>query len=119
MKNCVLIYDDNEEILFLCKAILERENYRVETYTFCDNVISDIELHHPGIIFMDLWIPIMGGEKATLLIKSKPAFVHIPVILFSANSRLKEITMAVKADGYLEKPFDIALLKKTIEKYIL
>ncbi len=119
MNNRVLIYDDNEEILFLCKVILEKENYRVETFIACDNVISDIERYNPGVIFMDLWIPKMGGEKATLLIKNNPATKHIPVILFSANSRLKEITQAAKADGYLEKPFDIALLKETIKKFIL
>ena len=68
---------------------------------------------------MDLWIPKMGGEKATPLIKNNPLSKQVPVILFSANSRLKEITLEVKADGYLEKPFDIALLKETIKKYIL
>lgn len=118
-QKCVLIYDDDQEILFLCKAILAKNNYRVETLSRCENVMSDIDLIKPGIILMDLWIPDIGGEKAITMMKENPATQHIPVILFSANADIKEICKKIKADGYIEKPFDIAALKATIEENIL
>ena len=119
MKKTVLIYDDDLEILFLCKAILGETDYRVETLSHCENVLSDIELIKPGIILMDLWIPVIGGEKAVNIIKENPATKHIPIILFSANAEIKQIFKKIKADGYIEKPFDIAALKETIAKNIL
>ena len=68
---------------------------------------------------MDLWIPEIGGELSIKILKENADTKHIPVIIFSANSELKEICKKINADGYLEKPFNIALLKETVEKHIL
>jgi two-component system cell cycle response regulator DivK len=119
MGKCVLIYDDDKEILFLCSAILLRSNYRVETLSRCENVLSDIALIKPDIILMDLWIPEIGGEKAITIIKEDPATLHIPVIIFSANADLSTICQNIHADGYIEKPFDIAAFNEVVRKNIL
>lgn len=117
-KKCVLIYEDNQEILFLCKRLLENDNYRVETLSRCENVISDINRLQPDLVLMDLWIPEIGGEKAIALMKENMATAPIPVLLFSANSDIKAICLKIKADGFIAKPFDIAELKAIIARYI-
>ena len=114
----ILIYEDDQEILFLCKKLLSKNNYRVETLSRCENVIADIDRIKPNLILMDLWIPEIGGEKAISMIKKNPATRHIPVLLFSANAEIKEIRKKINADGYIEKPFDIHTLKETIEQNI-
>ena len=43
MTKCILIYDDDDEILFLCRAILAKENYRVETMSRCEDVNTLLE----------------------------------------------------------------------------
>ena len=116
---CILIYEDDQEILFLCKKLLSQNKYRVETLSRCENVIADIDRIKPNLILMDLWIPEIGGEKAIAMIKENPATRHIPVLLFSANAEIKEICKKLNADGYIEKPFDIHTLKTTIEQNIL
>lgn len=115
---CILIYDDDIEILVLCKAVLSKCNYRIETFTQCENVINDAQRLKPHVILMDLWIPAIGGQKAVELLKENPATKNIPAILFSANAEIKEISEKVRADGYLSKPFDINVFKHTIEKMI-
>ncbi len=114
MQKCVLIYDDDVEILIVCKAILEMDNYRVETITNCENIIADIGRYNPDVILMDLWIPKIGGEKAIVLMRDHLPTRHIPVILFSANDEIEKISERVKANGFLRKPFDISTFKKTI-----
>lgn len=115
-EKCILIYDDDQEILLVCKAILKKSQYRVETLSRCDNVISDIDHIKPNLILMDLWIPKIGGEKAISIIKENSATRHIPVLLFSANADIKEICKKVNADGYLKKPFGINTFRTTIEQ---
>ncbi|MDQ6762320.1 MAG: response regulator, partial [Bacteroidota bacterium] len=66
-------------------------------------------------IFMDLWIPTIGGEKAVMLLKENTATKNIPVILFSANGEIKQISHRIKADGYLEKPFGISRFREIIK----
>jgi len=63
MKKTILIYDDDEEILFLCVAILRECSFIVETLTRCENVLNDVKSIQPHLILMDLWIPEIGGEK--------------------------------------------------------
>ncbi len=117
-EKCILIYDDNQEMLFVCRKILAKSPYKVETLSRCENVISDINNLKPDLIIMDLWIPEIGGEKAIALIKANPATSVIPILLFSANAEIKEICKRVNANGYIEKPFDIKFFKEKIEQTI-
>ena len=118
MKKCILIFDDDAEILLVCKIILEGENYQVETRIFCDNIIEDITRVKPDIILMDLWIPDIGGENAINLVKKNEATQHIPVILFSANTEIEETFKRVNANGFLKKPFKIDDMLNVIENNI-
>ena len=50
--------------------------------------------------------------------KENPATQSIPVLLFSANADINEICKKIKANGYIEKPFDIAVFTETIRKHL-
>lgn len=115
MRKNVLIYDDDEEILLLCKIILKKYDYTVETLTRCDDVIDDIKRLKPDFILMDLWIPEMGGEKAVKTMKMDESVKHIPIFLFSANIDIKEICEKVNANGYIAKPFDLKTFIEVIQ----
>ncbi len=113
MKKCVLIYDDDLEILEVCRAILG-QTYRIETRVNCDNVMEDVSIIKPDVILMDLWIPKIGGESAISLLKTDPSPVKIPVILFSANDDTEKISRRINADGFLKKPFELIQFKTVI-----
>lgn len=119
MKKCILIFDDDPEILTVCKLILEQQDYQVETRISCNNVIEDIIEVKPSLILMDLWIPDIGGENAVELIKNNIDIQHIPVIIFSANGEIEEIYKKLHANGFLRKPFDISNFSQIIADNIL
>lgn len=119
MKKTILIFDDDQEILSVCRLILEMQNFHVETRTCCDNIIEDILTIEPVLILMDLWIPVIGGEIATNLIKNNDATKYIPVVLFSANAKIEEIGRRTNANGFLRKPFDIGQFLQIITSNIL
>ncbi len=116
MKKCILIYDDDVEILMVCKIILEGRNYKVETRSLSDDIIKDIGQVKPGLILMDLWIPTIGGENAISLARKNEATQQIPIILFSANAGIEEIFKRVGANGFLKKPFDVKEMLELIEE---
>ncbi len=118
MKKCILIFDDDVDILGVCKIILEQQNYRVETRMICDNIIEDISQVKADMILLDLWIPEIGGEHAINLVKSNKATQDIPIILFSANAEIEEICKRVNAKGFLKKPFEIEAMLDMIEDNI-
>ena len=119
MEKCILIYDDDMEISAVSKIILEKKKYRVETRTRCDDIIKELCEIKPDLVFMDLWIPVMGGESALKLMKQNEKTQHIPVVLFSANDSIEEVCERSNADGYLKKPFTMAELLQIVENTIL
>ncbi|HEY5371559.1 MAG TPA: response regulator [Hanamia sp.] len=116
-QKCVLICDDDNSILDVCKLILHDE-YRVETVTNCGHIIEHIKSIKPKIVLMDVVMP-GEGANAAKLIHSTPETRHIPVVLFSALSNIKEISESADATAILEKPFDLKVLLQTVRKYIL
>jgi CheY-like chemotaxis protein len=119
MKNDILIFDDDQEILMVIKIILGKKNYRVETKVCCDDILEIIKEVQPRIILMDLWVPPAGGENAIVMIKNDKDISHIPIILFSANAQIGEICKRVNANGFLAKPFNIPDLFELIQTHIL
>lgn len=119
MKEKILIYDDDREILLLCKTILAKYNFKTETRTACENIFEDIESTNPDLILMDLWIPGLGGEKAIIMLKGNEKTKDIPILVFSANTDVAEISEIVKADGFIEKPFAIPDFIKIIREHLL
>jgi CheY-like chemotaxis protein len=117
MCNTILVYDDDEDILLLCKIIFEKLNYRIETRSRSENIIADLKEVQPRLVLMDLRIPEIGGEQAIMLFKNNPETAGIPVILFSANPEIERIAELVKANGFLKKPFDISDLLFMVQKY--
>lgn len=118
MKNKILIYDDDEEILFLFKIILSKYDYELKTMFHCDNILYDIETFNPHLIIMDLWIPVIGGEKTVEIIKHNEKTKNIPVILCSANEDIIQICEKVNADGCIKKPFKVSDFIETVQKTI-
>ncbi|MCW3110265.1 MAG: response regulator receiver protein [Segetibacter sp.] len=62
----------------------------------------------PGVIFLDLNIPIKNGLECLKFIKDNEALSDIPVIIYSTSHYIKHIDAAFKngAHSYIIKPSD-------------
>jgi len=114
----VFIFDDNTDILELCTFILEDAGYEIKTSSTSNNIIDQVSAYIPDIIFMDNWLPDVGGIEATRELKAHDTLKHIPVIYFSANNDVMLLADQAGADGYLSKPFDIQELENIILKHL-
>ena len=118
MKNTIIIFDDDAEILQICSIILEAKGFRVVTENHCGNVAQKIIDSAAKVVLMDNSIPDTGGIAATKVIKQTDTVKHIPVIFFSANSNVVAMSQQAGADYYLAKPFDINQLEEMVKKAI-
>lgn len=112
----ILLFDDEADIRELCTLILSSRGYAVSTCESSKDVLSAVDEVHPDLIFMDNWIPGVGGIEATRRIKAHPEYRNIPVVLLSANAELSLLARQAGADAYLPKPFDICDLEATIQR---
>lgn len=114
----VFVFDDNTDILELCTIILEDAGYDIKTSSTSNNIIEQVMAYTPDIIFMDNWLPDVGGIDATRALKAHASLKDIPVIYFSANNDVKSLADQAGADGYLSKPFDIEELEGIINRHL-
>lgn len=118
MNKKVFIFDDNTDILELCTLILEDAGYEIKTSATSNEIVDQVAAYMPDLIFMDNWLPDIGGIEATQTLKKHPDLKHIPVIYFSANNDVKALADQAGADSFLSKPFDISTFEEMVNSYI-
>ncbi|SFH13092.1 response regulator [Pedobacter insulae] len=119
MNKKVFIFDDNTDILELCTLILEDAGYEIKTSATSNDITNQVSAYMPDLIFMDNWLPDVGGVEATQELKSDPLLKHIPVIYFSANNDVKALAEKAGADNYLAKPFDIQAFEEIVKSSLI
>ena len=116
----VMVIEDDTDIRETMVYALEDADYEVVS---SDNarILRQLHSHKPDLILLDNWLSDWksdaNGQQLSKQIKTDPATSHIPVIIVSAVSNVKEIAEAGLADGYLHKPFDLHALIAIVEKH--
>lgn len=117
IKKFALIVEDQASIAELIAIVLKKEGFKTQICSQGRQVEAAVLKYRPSIILMDLWIPGIDGMKLTKKLKSGMLTKNIPIIIISAQNFLPKIVSAVKADGFLAKPFNIDDLVAIVNKY--
>jgi DNA-binding response OmpR family regulator len=121
MNKKILVIEDDKDIRDTIVYILEEENYEVIS-SEDSRILRSLDVHKPDLILLDNWLTDWksdaNGQQLSKELKSNPATNHIPVIIISAVSNIKEIAEAGMANGYLRKPFDLADLVDIVKLHL-
>ncbi|MGB3466925.1 MAG: response regulator [Cyclobacteriaceae bacterium] len=118
MDTKVLICDDDQDLLEMTSIVLKKDNCIVEPYSEMTTIMKKVINFMPDVILMDLSMPEVDGFEATSMIRGSDKTSHIPIVLFSANPKLKEYAEQLKTQ-YLAKPFDISELRNIVKSCVL
>lgn len=117
----ILVIEDDKDIRDTIVYILEEESYEVIS-SEDSKILKSIDSIKPDLILLDNWLTDWksdaNGQQLSKELKSNPSTSHIPIIIISAVSNIKEIAEAGQADGYLRKPFDLTELTGIVNKHI-
>lgn len=106
MKNKkILVVDDDKSVLELLDLFLTDEGFNVET-SVDGQSLKDAPKFQPDLILLDVMMPLMDGVEVSRGLKANPATRHIPIILFSANHRVKQLDLT-HVENFISKPFDL------------
>ncbi len=116
----VLIVEDNEEWCELLTMVLQRSGYEVVVALTGKQGVEQAIATHPDLILMDLGLPEISGDEATVKIKSDPKTRDIPIVVQTAFGMGPEAKRAVAAGAaeIIDKPISITALQRTVKKYL-
>ena len=118
MKNkTILVCDDDQGILEMLVLVLESFGYHAIAESNSLKLFQVITKEHPGLVIIDLWMPLMTGDEVVKLLRKSPETKDLPVIVISANMDGKETAAKAGATHFISKPFDIVNLIDKVEQY--
>ena len=112
----ILVVDDEPDIRFLLKDILEDEGYVVD---IAEHARAANEIRRsvtPDLVLLDIWMPEVDG--VTLLKEWKSsASDHCPVVMMSGHGTVETAVEATRLGAYdfVEKPLSMAKLLSTVK----
>lgn len=112
----VLLVEDTEDNRFMMRRLLEMSGYNVVEATNGEEAVKLAEAESPGLILMDLSLPVIDGLAATRLIRKLPNGATTPIIAVSAHDTSDFLAEALQAgcNSYITKPIDFNELEQLI-----
>lgn len=118
----ILLVDDEENILRLCREELEECGYKVICATngreAIEQVIRDVTAgnYNIDLVVLDVSMPGVNGREVLKALKG--AVSSMPVIIHTAYDYTNDNIIMFGADEYLTKSSDLTRLKNTIRRLL-
>lgn len=115
----LLIVEDNSDLRqFLYQSL--SQYYNITEASNGQEAIDLVREKHPDLILSDIMMPVMRGDELCRVLKSNVETSHIPIILLTALNDKDSIIhgLKIQADNYIAKPFDIEILKASIDNVL-
>src|SRR4051812_22647708 len=103
-----LVVEDDEQIAFLVRFILQKEGYSVQSAADGLKARQMIEGSvAPALVTLDFMLPHVHGLELLADIRAREGWRAVPVLMLTAKSQQKDIARALElgANGYVIKPF--------------
>ncbi len=115
----ILLVEDNKELREAIKNELSKNHTVIEASNGKEGLLIALS-KNPDLIITDVMMPEMDGKEFCNLIKTNFKTSHIPVIMLSALADMEDKLKGLEngADAYVEKPFNVEILKVTINNLI-
>jgi DNA-binding response OmpR family regulator len=119
-RETILVVDDEEDILFLCRVNLEFEGYTVITASSGVEGVERALSSDPSLILLDVMMPTMDGWHVLDALKSEPTVKDIPVVMLTARVQGEDQMRGWSggAADYIMKPFSPVALLDTIRSLL-
>ncbi len=120
-KECILVVDDDRDIVATLKIQLEKEGFAVLPAYDGEEALAVLSREKVHLILLDIMMPKMDGFSAIMKIREKR---NIPILVMSAKSEDSDkiLGLSIGADDYITKPFNykevIARVRSQLRRYI-
>ena len=117
-KKKVLIVDDEKSILQLMSRVIEKSGHKVDRAETGEEALKMVNENSYGLVISDILLPGISGIDLFQAVSNNH---ESTAFIFMSGYAINEIDEAVinKATEFFAKPFDIALMIKTIDNILV
>ena len=116
----ILVVEDNEKNLVLIRDVLSYFGYEVlEARDGLESIDMAVK-HCPGLILMDIQMPVMSGVDAmkNLRMRAETREIKILAVTSLAMKGDRERLLGEGFDDYIQKPIDLVELPDIVKKHL-
>ena len=105
-RKTILVVDDEQKILDVVRAYLEKEDYKVITALDGQIALNIFKNETVHLLVLDLMLPKISGIEVCNRIRARSS---VPIIMLTARSEEEDKIegISIGADDYLTKPFSV------------
>ena len=106
---CILVVDDDQNLLRMVSHTLELEGFRSITAADGESALALLGKDKPDLVLLDIMMPGMDGFEVLKGIRQRTT---VPVIMLTAINEVTTVrdTIGLGADDYIRKPFSMVEL---------
>ncbi len=113
---CVLVVDDDPQILAMLKEALQEDGYDVATARNGIEAMKAVRRRQPDVILLDLMMPVVDGAGFMELYRQVPG-PHAPILVITAAAGRYRSDSLEHARDVLAKPLSIDRLLAAVRHY--
>jgi len=112
--------EDFEDNRFMMRRLLEMSGYRVIEAMNGEEAVEVAWRERPGLILMDLSLPLLDGLAATRRIRQQPELRNVPIVAVSAHDTadFHADALAAGCNDYVTKPIDFDQLEALLDRLL-
>lgn len=116
----VLLVEDNDINRDMLTRRLTRAGLTVISAADGETALERMRNDSPGVVLMDMTLPVLNGWEACAQAKADPTIAHIPIIALTAHAMAadRERAMSVGCSEYETKPIDFPVLLAKIYQFL-
>src|SRR5438552_338665 len=119
-KGKILVIDDDEKVLNVCKRNLESAGYEVITSNSALRMPQIVQREKPRLVLLDVEMPALSGEHVLDLATLFDFLRATPIVLHSAKSEeeLQSLVARSSAKGYIRKTGNAITFVAQVQQFL-
>ena len=115
----VLIAEDSMVTRRALSFVIKRAGYEVIEAVNGEEALKLARTGRPGLILLDIMMPVMGGLNALKQLRGRPDTAEVPIIILTARTDSETVIEAIGAgaNDYILKPYTARAIVERVQKY--
>lgn len=112
-KQKILIVEDDLDVAEMVNVYFHNQGYEVFTVNWGEDGVRACQTNHPDLVILDIRLPDIDGYEVARRLRSDRRTSNVPIIFLTEKRELSDKLqgLALGADDYITKPFDIQELR--------